>query len=283
MTEYKIIEHMSFDWMVVTYFFLGGISAGSFIFSVVANYWKTEFKPLAKTAAFLAPISLAMGMFFLLIDLGMPLRAWRLFLNFNPTSALSWGVWFLNIFFVLSSLFAWSFIKGQDENSKRIAFAGIPFSLLVASYTGILLAQAPGRLLWHSALNPLLFLLGGLISGIALVMLVAGKKLESTQAGKLSKFLAGLLLLEVGLILTEIIVLFNGDAESVNVAKHIVWGSYSFLFLVVEIIMGAIVPVYLIFRVKLSPSIQALVPILILMGIYAMRYIVVIGGQVPSF
>ena len=102
MLEFKIVEHMSFDWMVVAYFFLGGISAGSFIFSVIANFWKKEFQPLAKTAAIIAPITLALGMLVLLVDLGQPFRFWRLMVTLVPTSALSWGVWFLNIFFVFS-------------------------------------------------------------------------------------------------------------------------------------------------------------------------------------
>ena len=101
MDEYKIVTQMSFDWMIATYFFLGGLSAGAYFFSVIANYLMKEFKQLAKTAAIIATLVLAIGMLVLLLDLGQPLRGWSLFLHFNPTSILSWGVWFLNIFFVL--------------------------------------------------------------------------------------------------------------------------------------------------------------------------------------
>ena len=125
MIEFNLHESVSYNWMVVTYFFLGGLSAGSYIFSVVANYWKQDFKPLAKTGAILAPIVLSIGMLFLMLDLGRPLGAWRIFLNFNPTSAISWGTWFLNIFFVLSLGYAWFLIKDEDKKAKKFAYLGL--------------------------------------------------------------------------------------------------------------------------------------------------------------
>lgn len=279
MHEYKILTQLSFDWMVVAYFFLGGLSAGSFIFSVFANYWKTQFKPLAKTAAVISPIVLAIGMFILLIDLGQPLRAWRLFLHFNPTSALSWGVWFLNIFFVFSLGYLLFLIMGQDKKAKKCAYLGLPFSLLVASYTALLLNQAPSRVLWHSALLPVLFLVGGLISGLALVMLVSIGKTEEGILSKLGKIIASLLIAEVSLVLVELFNLLNGSAEAVAMAKVLLIGRYSFMFWVVEIILGALIPIYILLKNNATQQRQTLAVSLAIIGILAMRYIVVVGGQ----
>ncbi|MHC4771999.1 MAG: DmsC/YnfH family molybdoenzyme membrane anchor subunit, partial [Planctomycetota bacterium] len=80
MSEQGAVSHLAYDWMIVTYFFLGGLSVGAYLFSVAANYWKQEFKHLAKKSAVLSLITLAIGMFILLHDLGQPYRAWRLFL-----------------------------------------------------------------------------------------------------------------------------------------------------------------------------------------------------------
>jgi polysulfide reductase chain C len=276
---------MSYDWMVVLYFFLGGISAGSYIFSVVANYWKQEFKPLAKTGAIIAPVFLALGMLILLLDLGQPLRAWRLFTTFVPTSALSWGVWFLNIFFVLSIIYANGVIKDKSEEVKKVACIGLPFSVLVGTYTGLLLVQSPGRVSWHSPLIPLLFLIGGLISGIALVLIVSIRSDNRFILEKLGRIIAGLLVLEFGLIILEMLTMLNGDAESMRIANSFLFGNYSFLFLVVEILAGLILPLFILFQRHASMTSQtvALSLILILVGIYTMRYLVVIGGQVPTF
>jgi len=98
MPEQGAVAHLAYDWMIVTYFFLGGLSAGAYLFSVAANYWKQEFKHLARKSAILSLIALGAGMLFLLVHLGQPFRAWRVLVSFNPRSPLSWGVWFLNIF-----------------------------------------------------------------------------------------------------------------------------------------------------------------------------------------
>ncbi|MHC4133309.1 MAG: DmsC/YnfH family molybdoenzyme membrane anchor subunit, partial [Planctomycetota bacterium] len=89
MSEQGVVSHLAYDWMIVMYFFLGGLSVGAYLFSVAANYWKQEYKHLAKRSAVLSLIVLAIGMFMLLIHLGRPERFWRVFTSFNPHSMLS--------------------------------------------------------------------------------------------------------------------------------------------------------------------------------------------------
>ena len=284
MFEQSDVSHVAYDWMIVTYFFLGGLSAGAYIFSVAANYYKTEFKPLAKTAAVLAPVTLGIGMLFLLLDLGQPLRMWRLFLSFQPKSAIYWGTWFLSAFGLLSLVYAWFLIKGEDEKAKKYAYPGLVMGFLVAVYTAIILAQSPGTALWRHiiAILPWLFLVGGLISGIALVILVSAGRTDSTLLTKLGKFLACLVLLEVGIVFIDVVVLFNGDITAIESAKSFLVGEFGFLFWVFEIILGSLIPVIILLRTKVSAKGLAVASILILMGIYAMRYIVVVGGQLTS-
>ncbi|MHC4239876.1 MAG: NrfD/PsrC family molybdoenzyme membrane anchor subunit, partial [Planctomycetota bacterium] len=246
--------HLAYDWMIVTYFFLGGLSAGAHMFSVAANYWKKEFKPLAKTAALVAPITLAIGMLILLIDLGKPFRAWRLYLSFNPRSAIWWGTWFLGIFFLLSLVYAWLLTKGEDEKAKKYAYLGLPFGFLVAVYTAIILAQSPGTALWRHviAILPWLFLIGGAISGIALVILVSAGRADGALLAKLGRFLVCLVLLELVIIFTDVVILLNGDITAVESAKSFLVGDFSFLFWVLEIIVGVLIPVVILLRTKVS-------------------------------
>lgn len=285
MVEFKIIEHMSYDWMIAAYFFLGGLSAGSYFFSVAANYWRKEFKPLARTAAIITPVALAFGMLILLMDLGQPLRAWRLFSHFNFRSVISWGTWFLNIFFLVSSAYAWFLIKADEEKAKKLAYLGLPMAFLVATYTAIILAQAPGRELWRHivAIIPWLFLVGGAVSGIALVILVSVGRKDSVLLSKLGKFLACLVLLELAIVFTDIVVLLNGGGKAVESAKSFLIGKFSFLFWVVEVILGSLIPSFIFLRSRVSLKAYAIASMLILIGMYTMRYIVVVGAQVPTF
>ena len=280
MPDNVAVPHMAYNWMIAVYFFLGGLGAGAFLLSVTANYWKQEFKPVAKTASVIAPIAIAVGLLFLLLDLGQPLRAWRLFLSFNPTSALSWGVWFLNIFFALSLVYAWFLATGQASRARLAAYAGVPFAILVGTYTGVLLAQAPGRVLWHSALVPVLFLNGGLVSGVAATMLLSAGRQSKELLSKLGKVAGWLVVLELVLVAIEVIILFNGEAKGVEVAKALLTGEFSFLFLGVEIVLGALIPLAILLRSKATSVALALASVLVLIGVFTMRYVVVIGGQV---
>ena len=281
MSEQGAVSHLAYDWMIVTYFFLSGLSVGAYLFSVAANYWKKQFKPLAKTAAILAPVTLALGMLFLLLDLGQPFRMWRLFLSFQPRSAIYWGTWFLNAFLILSLVHAWFLIRGEDEKAKKYTYPGLPMAFLVAVYTAVILAQSPGTALWRHiiAILPWLFLVGGIISGIALVILVSAGRTDSTLLTKLGKFLACFVLLELGLVFMDIVILFNGDTIAIESAKSFIVGEFSFLFWVLEVIIGVLIPVFILLRTKVSAKGLAVASILILMGIYTMRYIVVVGGQ----
>jgi formate-dependent nitrite reductase membrane component NrfD len=282
MSEQSAISHLAYDWMIVTYFFLGGVSAGAYVFSVAANYWKQEFKLLAKKSAVLSFIAIAVGMLILLYDLGQPYRAWRLFLTFNPYSLLSWGVWFVNAFMFFNFIYSALLFTGKEVNAKIFAYAGLPFALLTATYTGMLLAQAPSRVLWHTALVPVLFMNGALISGIALVMLFSAKAQNAELLSRLGRFVAWLIILELTMILGEFILLLNGGTEHVAVAKGLLSGQIGYLFIGVEIILGAVIPVAILMRNKASVFIKALASLLILIGIFAMRYVIVVGGQLTS-
>jgi len=280
MPDYVAVPHIAYNWMVVVYFFLGGLGAGAFLLSVAANYWRQELKPVAKTASVVAPIAVAIGLFFLWLDLGMPFRVWRLFLSFNPRSALSWGVWFLNIFFALSLINAWLSLKGQTDKAKGVAYLGVPFAVLVGAYTGVLLGQSPGSALWHSALIPVLFLNGGLISGIAAAIIFSVKQESGELLSKLGKVVAWLVVLELGLLIVELLALFNGGTEGVEAANALLAGEFSLLFIGVEVVLGALIPLLILLRSKVSPAALAVASALVLVGVFTMRYVIVIGGQV---
>jgi formate-dependent nitrite reductase membrane component NrfD len=282
MSEQGAVVHLAYDWMIVTYFFFGGLSAGAYMFSVAANYWKQEFKPLAKKSAVLSLIALAIGLLILLYDLGQPFRAWRLFLSFNPNSMLSWGVWFLNIFGLMNLIYTGLLFQNKEVVAKKFAYLGLPFAVLTATYTAMLLTQAPGRILWHSALLPVLFLNGAIISGIAIVMLFSATKENTELLSKLGRFVAWLIILEVGMILSEIIILLNGGTESAAVAKFLFSGRIGCLFLGFEIVLGSVVPVIILLRARINALSQIVASLLILIGIFAMRYVIVVGGQLTG-
>jgi formate-dependent nitrite reductase membrane component NrfD len=282
MSEQGTVLNLAYDWMIVTYFFLGGLSAGSYVFSVAANYWKQEYKLFAKKSAVLSLIVLATGMFMLLIHLGRPDRFWRVFVAFNPQSMLSWGAWILSIFGLLDLIYIALLFKSKEDLAKKIAYIGLPFALLTATYTAIHIARAPGILLWHSSLMPVLFVNGAIISGIALVILFSANANNAVLFSKLGKFLAWLVVIELCLVLSEVLMFFNGGTESIAVVRSLASGNIGFLFVGVEIIIGAVVPVVILLKAKPNVHLQIIASLLILIGIFTMRYVIVVGGQLIS-
>ena len=112
-----------------------------------------------------------------------------------------------------------------------------------------------------------------------MILLFAGSD-HGALLAKLSRFVAFLVLLELGIVFTDVIILLNGDSMSIESARSFLIGNLSFLFWVVEVILGSLIPVFILLRSKVSPKGYAVASMLILIGIYVMRYLVVVGGQV---
>lgn len=282
MNGFEQTPFIAYDLRVVAYFFLGGLSVGAFLFSVYATYIKTEMSSIGKTAGILAPFVLAFGMLFLILDLGQPFRFWRLFVSFNPSAMISWGVWFLNFFFIACAGNAWFLYKSQPEKAKYFAFIGSPFAVLVGSYTAMLLMQAPDKVLWHSPLLPVLFLNGALLTGIAFTILVSAGRHAPAIVAKAGGILVWLLVIQLGLLGLEIYSLFIGGEKDMLAASELLAGRYSLPFLGMAVIAGCVVPLAVLIGKKSSPLAGRIASVLTLVGILALRYVVIYGGQVLS-
>ena len=308
---YNIPHQWGLQVYLAWYFLLTGLSAGSFVISAFAYLLgKKELKPLGLIGAYLAPVLLLAAPILLIIDLGKPLRFWYLFLNLNPGSPLSWGSWLLTIYPIFSLIYLWHIRKGNEKMIKVFGIIGIPVAISVHGYTGFALALTKLTPLWNNAIMPVLFLISAMVSGIGLVMLVAVilnkmsvpiSKLAGAGAtemaaasdslplnemlNKAGKFLAGFIVFDLFLVLSEVLVWLTESPEAYELAMNMLTGSYSFLFLGVEIVLGALIPLFLLLYPKTSRTVagQALASVLVVIGVVAMRYIVIIGGQSVPF
>ncbi len=280
MPDFVHTPTIPYDELIVAYFFLGGLSAGAFIFSVIAICVKKEWQPVGRWVSAAAPPVMAAGLFILWIDLGRPFRFWRLFLNFNPTALLSWGTLFLNVFFGLSVIYCFFLLQKRDERRARITgWIGLPFAVLVAAYTGALLMQAPGRVLWNSPLVPLIFLNGALMAGTAIALLAA-IKIDRGLLLSIGRFLAFLIILELGLIVIEMMVLFTGRADYRLAGRALTIGRYAPAFLGGVVLLGCLLPATGLLIGKGGKLMYGAASLLVLQGVLLTRYIIVIAGQV---
>ncbi len=278
-TVYNIEHHEAIGALIVIYLFLSGLGAGVFLTAAGLRLFGGEkYLRIEKTAAIAAPLLLMPGLLCLLLDLGKPFRFLNLFFYFNPTSVASWGVWLINIFLAVSVLYAFLHVIGKAGIARPLAYLGFVLALVVGFYSGMLLYQMHGYILWHSALVPVIFLVSAIASGLAVVLLLSGSA-DPDQTRVLSKVFAVVIVVDLVLALTEVLTLVWSSGEKAAVAEVILSGGYGFLFIGVYLIAGLVLPLMVLARQQTSRNVQVLAAVLVLVGTLAMRYVIVMGGQ----
>ncbi len=222
------------DWRVAIYLFLGGLTGGLMSMSAVANLRPGKPVPADQPCCWrmplIAPILLSVGMFFLFLDLELKLHMYWFYLTFKPLSPMSWGSWILVLIYPPMILYAFATVPDDVKANmkpgllknladatrpylRRLAQINFIFGIVLSIYTGVLLSTFMARPLWNSAILPILFLVSGMSTGTALMIIFAQKnevKLFFTKV-------------DIWLIFTEILVLlllFYGHYTSDAVHRY---------------------------------------------------------------
>lgn len=273
------------------YFYFTGLSAGSFILSSLSTVFGIKkYKPLAFPAAVTSFVLLLIAPVCLIFDLHQPLRFWHTLVPsfFNTTAALSYGTWLLTVYPAANMVYIWFIFVKNDRMMKIMGTITVPFAVSVHAYTGLAFALVRGRAWWHSALMPGYFLTSAILSGVALLLIVAfvmnrfsEKKLGEDVISDLYNMMIGIILVDLFWVLSFGLTLGLSNADgfaSIMVALHdplYLWG---------EIIFGMLLPLFLLIlpvtrRSKVWATISA---ILVLGGVFLMRYsLVFIGFEIP--
>ncbi len=281
---YEIQHSIAFGPLIVLYFFLAGLSAGLFLISSLGTVFGWEqLRPLAKPLSALALAAIIPGGLGLLVDLGQPLRALYLFVNFNPLSVMSWGSFILMAYSIVAAAYAW-FVWRDDSRQKAWGWAGIVAAVALGLYTGVLLAVAPGHPLWNSALVPVLFLVSGVVAALSLLSVCQvaplGALIPKTAVDNALHSLKVLFVaLEIVLIAAHLIILGLIGSSGTEVAKYLVTGARQFSFLGVQIVLGTFVPLAIVVFARRSSAALGVAGLLSLVGVMALRYNFVIAGQ----
>ena len=179
--------------------------------------------------------------------------------------------------------------KGDLKRTKIFGLLGIPLALMVHGYTGFILALGKARVLWNTAIMPPIFLVSAMVSGLALMILVVitkdfvlrrKKEPDRPLIYALGNFMVASIILDLLLIGIDLSVLLTSTTEAYKAAQMLINGQFSFLFLGIEVGLGAILPLFLLLFPFTKRSIPAfaLASVLVMIGIFAMRCIMVIGG-----
>ena len=283
-------------YFIAIYFYITGLHMGFYTTSVVATLLgKQEWKPIGKIGAVGALVVLAVAPIFLLVDLTQIPRFWHLFPYINLRSPITWGTFFLTAYPPIGLIYAWYVFRGNYRLAKIWGLCGFPVAVSVHGYTGFILALGAGRAIWNTSLNPILFLVSAMVSGLALIIIIiniryyyfaknedaAQKAADLRIIDTLVRMLFLFIIVELFLMGCDLAVLANSKAEEYVTYQLLTRGSWAPLFLGVELTLGGVIPLILlsIKRIRLHPIGQGIACLFILCGILAMRIIIVVGGQ----
>lgn len=288
-------------WEVPVYLFLGGLVAGLFVLSAGLELWsgKTPRSSAIKLAPFGALVLISLGMGALFLDLAHKLYVWRFYLAFKPTSPMSWGAWILLLVYPLGLLQGLGATSGGFQDWLRgtgrigawlvdlasarrtVLWGSVVVGTGLGVYTGILLGIAPARILWNSAVLGPLFLVSGLSTGAALLLLFP---LDHAERDLIARFDAGAIVVELALIGLFLLGLVGGGEPQHLAAEALLGGEYTAAFWSLVVLLGLVTPLALEgIEMKTHRTFTRLAPLLVLIGGFCLRYILVAAGQHVSF
>ncbi len=156
--------------------------------------------------------------------------------------------------------------------------AVIPFAVALGIYTGILLSAFGARPFWNSGVLGPLFLVSGLSTAAALVALLAREHAEKELFTRIDLVL---IVVELALVALFVINLATGSGQQIESLQSILGGPYTMVFWVLFIGIGLLVPLLLemLEITGVNRSLAMLAPVLVLVGGYALRQIVLDAGQ----
>lgn len=301
-------------WEIAFYLFLGGIAAGIMIFTGLRFLGKASDPPSSTMASipWFAPALLSVGMFFLWLDLEHPFNAWRFYMVFRPSSPMSWGAWILLAVYPASIALAWMstceasrqvFSEGRRGSHplKRwiearcfaeagrwlkarlvwLALLNVVLGSALGVYTGLLLGTMAARPLWNSPLLGPLFLISGVSAAAAFMLLWPVSRGERVFMGRADM---PLILVELGLMFLWMVGLASGGSASQAALELLMGGPYTAPFWSLVVAAGLVTPLaakWVELRHGQAPGRAA--AILVLVGGFAFRWILVFAGQESSW
>lgn len=285
---------------VALYLFLGGLVAGIMVLTAARRLVRPGV-PTSRALGLVpwsAPLLLTLGMFFLWLDLENPWNAYRFYLIFRPETPMSWGAWILLFVYPVSLVFAWGETpeavrqhlgaRGPWRPLARLGtwalraphpwtWAQLGLGVLLGVYTGILLGTFAARPLWNSAVLGPLFLVSGLSTAAAFMLLHGLWPQERQQLARIDM---GLLALEMVLLGLWFVALATGSSQAQAAARLFFGGDYTAAFWTLVVALGLMTPLFGEWLERRHGAVPGrAVAVFVLIGGLALRWILVDAGQ----
>ena len=317
--------------LIVIYPYITGLIAGAFVVSGLSHVFKIkEFKPIANFALIAA---FSFGLFAavpLLFHLGQPQRAFEIYFTPHLTSAMSIFGYIYSSYLILLMLEIWLiyrpyFIQQANsttglqriiwyiltlgvttyhEDSARVdqklilflAGIGIPWAFVLHGYVGFVFGSVKAIAWWASPLQPVIFLLSAIVSGMAMLMVmytfVKWRSKEPYDYPMIKKFIAflwGIFILAFVLEILEVLFARYESGHHWAIIEPLLNGPLFGSYVITQVLVLSVIPVILLGYVALSRIkekkmlyLANLGSFMLVLQVLFMRFNVVVGGQLIS-
>lgn len=179
---------------------------------------------------------------------------------------------------------------------KAITIIGIPSAFLLHGYVGFIFGSIKANPWWSSVLMPIVFLFSAIVSGIALILLLymiitplRGEKIDMKCIDKIASFLFYAVIIDFSLEMLDFVHRLYESEESIKILSDLVMNKLYISLVIIQVLLGMVIPLFLMvgirlfkFEDELRKLLYFVSAILIQLGIFAVRWNVVIGGQMFS-
>ncbi len=184
----------------------------------------------------------------------------------------------------------------DDRVGKAITVIGVPSAFMLHGYVGFIFGSIKANPWWSTPLMPIVFLFSAIVSGIAAVMLVymvtawwRERRFDMACLDTVARYLFYAFVIDFSLEMLDLIHRIYEADESFRALDFMVHTRLWVSQVIVQILMGTLLPIFLLGSTQLlrmgetaRQRIYGTAGVLTLIGIFAMRWNVVIGGQLFS-
>ncbi len=275
-------------WLIVAYFFCGGIAGGTYFLATLLDLSGKD-RRLVQLGYLVAFPTVALCGLVLTVDLGRPERFWHMLIQsetWHPMlktySPMSLGAWVLLAFSACAFLsfvavlaergwLRWPVLRGLGPSAlvgRLVTVVGTLLGLYLAGYTGVLLSVT-NRPIWaDTTLLGVTFLVSAASTSAALlIVLGAWRGLSRDGLEALERFDSRVLILELVAIVALIASL--GRIAVIGLSG---WG----VLLAVTVLGGIVVPLVLQSRPATRGSLG---PVLVLVGGLVFRAVIIFASD----
>ena len=275
---------------VFAVFLIVAASGALNVASISSVFNKTAYKPLARLSGLLAIALLVGGLAVLVLDLGRPDRLIVAMTYYNFKSIFAWNIILYIGFMAVVGVYLWMMMERKMNKFTKVAgFSAFIWRLILTTGTGSIFGFLVARQAYDAAILAPMFIIMSFSFGLAIFILVLmgiykwsdrplGDSILFRLKNLLGVFIGAVLYFVLAYHLTNLYITQNHGVEQFILLDG---GVYTRLFWIVQIALGSLLPLALLYHPSTGKSRGwiGIASLLVIIGGLAQMYVIIIGGQ----